>query len=213
MNLKQFNLGGISFTKMNNLVPTIIQEKNGTVLSLVYSSPTSLEKTLKSGKVWLYSRSRKGVFQKGATSKNTQELIQVKTDCDKDALLFVVKQKGILSNGSGVACETGQYSCFGTEKEFTLEALYNKIIDRKKSAPKGSYTKKLFEDKMLLKRKLVEEAAEVVTAKNKKELIWECADLMYFLFVTMADSKITIQDVEKENKRRDNEEKAKEGKK
>jgi phosphoribosyl-ATP pyrophosphohydrolase/phosphoribosyl-AMP cyclohydrolase len=202
---EQAFIEGIDFEKMQGMVPTIIQEKNGTVLSLVYSSKESLAKTFESGKVFTCSRSRKGVFQKGATSGNIQELIRVSVDCDRDSLIFTVLQKGNLSDGSGVACETGQYSCFGTEKQFDLQALYNKVLDRKQNAPNGSYTKKLYNDEQLLKKKLVEEAAEVITAKNKEELIWESADLMYFLFVMMANSGVSILDVEKENLRRDNE--------
>ena len=194
----------IDFEKMNELVPTIIQEKNGTVLSLVYSSKESLKKTIETRKVWIYSRSRKGVFQKGASSGNVQELIEVKTDCDKDSLLFIVNQKGNLSDGTGVACETGKYSCFGTEKKFDLNALYEKIALRAKSALEESYTKKLFKDELLLKRKLIEEAAEVITAKNKENLIWECSDLIYFLFVIMTKEGVNISDIEKENERRNN---------
>jgi len=194
----------LDFEKQNGLIPTIIQEKNETVLSLVYSSKESLAKTLEFGKVWTYSRSRKGIFQKGATSGNVQELIRVSVDCDKDALIFTVLQKGKSPAGDGVACETGQYSCFGTEKQFDLQALYNKVLDRKKNAQEGSYTKKLFDDELLLKRKLIEEAAEVITAKNKEELVWECADLLYFLFVIMANGGVSILEVEKENQRRDN---------
>jgi phosphoribosyl-ATP pyrophosphohydrolase/phosphoribosyl-AMP cyclohydrolase len=202
INADQAFIETLDFEKQNGLIPTIIQEKNGTVLSLVYSSKESLSKTLESGKVFTCSRSRKGVFQKGATSGNIQELIEVKQDCDKDALLFVVNQKGKLSDASGVACETGAYSCFGMDKKFDLQALYDKVLDRKKNSPQGSYTKKLFDDELLLKRKLIEEAAEVITAKNKEELVWECADLIYFLFVTMANSGVTISEIEKENERR-----------
>jgi len=204
---EQAFIEGINFEKMQGMIPTIIQEKDGIVLSLVYSSKESLAKTIESGKVWTCSRSRKGVFQKGATSGNVQELIRVEVDCDRDALIFLVIQKGNLSDGTGVACETGQYSCFGIEKQFDLQALYNKVLDRKQNAPNGSYTKKLYADEQLLKKKLVEEAAEVITARNKDELIWESADLMYFLFVMMANGGVSIEDVERENLRRDNENK------
>ncbi|MFA5930858.1 MAG: phosphoribosyl-ATP diphosphatase [archaeon] len=210
--LKEFDISKVDFEKQNNLVPTIIQEQNGVVLSLVYSSKESLEKSISSEMVFTCSRSRKGVFQKGATSGNIQELIEVKKDCDSDALLFLVKQKGNLPNGNGVACETGSYSCFGVEEKFNLQALYDKILERKTNAPQGSYTKKLFMDEALLKRKLIEEAAEVITAKNKSELIWECSDLIYFLFVTMANAGVTIEEIEKENERRDNEKRITEAK-
>ena len=200
-----FDLSKVNFEKMNNLVPTIIQEKDGIVLSLVYSNKESLEKSIWTKRVWLYSRSRQKVCQKGATSGNIQEVIEIKRDCDNDALLFIINQKGNLSLGKGVACETGTYSCFGLEKKFNLMELYEKILDRKNNAPQGSYTKKLFDDELLLKRKLIEEAAEVITAKNKEELIWECSDLIYFLFVIMANAGVSIGDIEKENLRRDNE--------
>lgn len=87
-------------------------------------------------------------------------------------------------------------------KEFDLEALYNKIISRIKSEDENSYTLKLVNDPELLKIKIVEEAAEVITSKNKEEMIWECSDLIYFLFVLMAKEGITIKDIEKENLRR-----------
>jgi phosphoribosyl-ATP pyrophosphohydrolase/phosphoribosyl-AMP cyclohydrolase/histidinol dehydrogenase len=86
--------------------------------------------------------------------------------------------------------------------KFTLQELYDKIVSRMENAKDDSYTKKLFEDEALLKRKLVEESAEVITAKNKEELILECSDLIYFLFVIMAKGGVTIQDIEKENQRR-----------
>ena len=196
------NVEEIDFEKNQGLVPTIIQEQNGTVLSLVYSTKYSLEKTIQTNIVWTYSRSRQGVFQKGATSGNIQKVQTILTDCDKDSLLFVVKQKRN-------ACHKGNYSCFGIKKKFDFEELYQKILEsgnsKKELNQSESYTSKLFNDEALLKRKLVEEAAEVITAKNKEELVWECADLLYFLFVIMAKEKITLEEIEKENQRRNNE--------
>jgi phosphoribosyl-ATP pyrophosphohydrolase/phosphoribosyl-AMP cyclohydrolase/histidinol dehydrogenase len=201
MNPIEFDMTKVNFEKMNNLVPTIVQEKDGTVLSLVYSSKESLEKVIQTKKVWKFSRERKEVCQKGTTSGNVQELLEVRADCDNDALLFIVSQKG------NAACHMGGYSCFGTAKKFDLQALYDKVLDRKKNAQEGSYTKKLFDDELLLKRKLIEEAAEVITSKNKEELVWECSDLIYFLFVIMANAGVSIQEIEKENYRRDTEKK------
>jgi phosphoribosyl-ATP pyrophosphohydrolase len=188
----------LDYEKMNGLIPTIIQDEEGTVISLVYSNKESISKTLETRKVCRYSRQRKQVCMKGETSGNFQEFISVKKDCDNDALLYIVKQTG---NGG---CHTGNYSCFGEERKFSLNALYNKIAERGKSNDENSYTAKLFADENLLKRKLVEEAAEVITAKDKKELVWECADLCYFLFTIMAKNGITIKDLEKENGRRNN---------
>jgi phosphoribosyl-ATP pyrophosphohydrolase len=197
MNTTNNLVNEIDFNKTNNLVPTIIQEENGSVLSLVYSNRESLEKTIQTNFVWTYSRERKGVFKKGATSKNTQSIIKIKKDCDNDSLLFIVKQNGTC------ACHTGEYSCFGEKDTFTLEDLFNKIVSRTKNAPESS-TKQLLNDPLLLKRKLVEEAAEVITAKDTKNLIWECSDLIYFLFVIMAKEGINLKDINLENKRRDN---------
>jgi len=187
----------LDFEKMNNLIPTIIQDENGTVISLVYSNKESIAKTQKSRKVWKYSRQRQKTTMKGATSGNTQQILSIRKDCDNDALLYKVNQ-----NGSG-GCHTGKYTCFGEEKGFSLNELYNTIQSRIKNNTKNSYTAKLVNDELLLKRKLVEEAAEVITAKDKQNLIWECSDLIYFLFVIMAKEGISIQDIEKENEKRD----------
>ena len=86
---------------------------------------------------------------------------------------------------------------------FNLEALYKKIKSKIESKDENSYTRKLVADKELLKRKLIEEAAEVITSKNKEELVWECSDLLYFLLVYMAEAGVTLEDVYKENLRRD----------
>jgi len=180
----------LDYDKMNGLIPTIIQEESGKVISLVYSNKESIAKTIKTKKAWKYSRQRKAVTMKGATS-------DIKTDCDNDALLYTVKQRG------SCGCHTGSYTCFGEEKEFSLQELYNKISSRIKNPKEGSYTQKLVNDEMLLKRKLVEEAAEVITSKDKQNLIWECSDLIYFLFVIMSKEGISIEDIEKENERRD----------
>ena len=91
------------------------------------------------------------------------------------------------------------------ERLFDLNCLYSKISERIKSNDEKSYTKKLIEDPNLLKRKLIEEAGEVITADSRENLIWECSDLIYFLFVIMAKEEITIKDIEKENERRDKE--------
>lgn len=186
----------LDYQKQNGLIPTIIQDTSERVISLVYSNKESIAKTLDTRKVWLFSRSRNGVFQKGATSGNVQELISIKKDCDNDTLLYIINQVG--SGG----CHQGTYSCFGIEKNFSLQDLYEKISQRIKNKDENSYTKKLVNDPLLLKRKLVEEAAEVITAKDQENLVWECSDLIYFLFVTMASNGISIEDIEKENEKR-----------
>jgi len=194
----KINLEDLDFEKMNGLIPTIVKDIEGNILMLAYSSKESLAMALKLRRGCYFSRSRNKLWVKGETSGNTQELLDIKTDCDGDALIFLVKQ-------NGNACHLNRYSCFEEEKEFDLNALYNKIISKINSEDKKSYTKKLIEDKLLLKRKLIEEAAEVITAKDKENLIWECADLIYFLFVIMAEAGVSIEDIERENLKRDKE--------
>jgi len=192
--LLQFDTGKVDFSKMGGLVPTIIQDTNGIVLSLVYSNKESLQKSIIAKKVFRYSREKGEVVMKGATSGNIQELLEIKTDCDNDALLFKVNQKSS-SSLAGNACHLGQYSCFGEENEFNLQVLYEKILERKQKASSESYTAKLFADEVLLKQKLMEEATEVILAKTSKELEWECADLVYFLLVLMAKEQVTLTQV------------------
>lgn len=90
-----------------------------------------------------------------------------------------------------------------TDNNLNLEELYLKIKDKISSSDEDSYTRKLVADKELLKRKIIEEAAEVITSKNTEELIWESADLLYFLLVFMAQADVTLEDVYEENFRRD----------
>jgi phosphoribosyl-ATP pyrophosphohydrolase len=186
----------INFEKMNGLIPTIIQDESGDIISLVYSSKESLRKTLESGNGWYFSRERKRLWMKGETSGNIQRVIEIKVDCDRDALLFRVKMKG-------GGCHMGNYSCFDSAN-FGIPELYDKIADRIANGDEMSYTKKIAEDKSLLFRKIIEESGELVTAKNKEEIIWEASDLIYFILVLLAKEGITLKDIEKECERRDN---------
>lgn len=186
----------LDFEKSNGLIPTIIKDTSGNVLTLAYSSRESLAKTLETRKGWYFSRSRNKLCMKGETSGNTQEVEEIMTDCDRDSLIFIVNQKGN-------ACHTGKYSCFGENKKQGLKQLYEKICSRINSGDEKSYTLSLINDMNVLKRKIIEESGEVVTAKDNGELIWECADLFYFTLVIMAANGVTLEDIEKENERRD----------
>ena len=148
----------LNFGRNNRLIPTIVQDINKQVLMLAFSSKDSLIKTFKTGKATYYSRSRKKIWTKGETSGNFQEIIKVKYDCDRDALLFIVKQKG-------VACHQGAYSCFG-DKEFSLDGLYEVILNRAKNQQKNSYTSNLLKNEELIKEKIEEEAEEILNYKN-----------------------------------------------
>lgn len=176
----------LAFSEMltqEGLCPTVTEDSNGQVLMLAWSNRESLERALKTGKGTYYSRSRKCLWEKGKTSGNTQDLLRCRFDCDSDTLLFTVKQKG-------VACHTGSYSCFG-EKRFQPGVLGEKVRKRKN---KG-YTSRLLGDPALLRKKLIEEAAEVAFAENRDEVIWEAADLVYFLTVVLEERNCSWESV------------------
>ena len=180
----------LDFSKNYGLIPTIVQDDKKQVLMLAFSNKESLKETLESGKATYYSRSRKKVWTKGETSGNYQEILSVKYDCDRDTLLFKVKQKNF-------ACHEGSYSCFGNE-EFDFDALFNVIKDRIKNPKENSYTSKIAKDERKIIRKIKEESEELSDYKNKQNLVWEAADLFYFIFVLMAKNNLNISDIKNE---------------
>ncbi|MDP3765552.1 MAG: bifunctional phosphoribosyl-AMP cyclohydrolase/phosphoribosyl-ATP diphosphatase HisIE, partial [Nanoarchaeota archaeon] len=184
----------LDFDKNNGLIPTIVQDDKKQVLMLAFSNKGSLLKTLKTGKATYYSRSRKRIWTKGETSGNYQEIIRAKYDCDRDTLLFMVKQKNI-------ACHEGKYSCFG-EKEFNFEELYDVVNNRINNPRNNSYTSKIAVSENKIKEKIKEECLELLEYTDKNNLIWEVSDLIYFIFVLMAKNGITIDDVNNELWRR-----------
>ncbi|MCS7234236.1 MAG: bifunctional phosphoribosyl-AMP cyclohydrolase/phosphoribosyl-ATP diphosphatase HisIE [Synergistetes bacterium] len=204
----------------NGLIPVITQDyKTKEVLMLAYMNKDAFEKTLETGYVHYWSRSRKSIWKKGESSGNLQKVISIKYDCDEDALLIEVEQKG-------VACHTGNYSCFyrsicQPEKLFSstiLDELYKIIENRIKDLPEGSYTASLVkEGEDAIIRKIGEESVEVILAfknKNKKELIAESADLLYHLLVALAFKEVKLDEVweELEKRRKRTQEKDPEGK-
>ncbi|WP_346354804.1 bifunctional phosphoribosyl-AMP cyclohydrolase/phosphoribosyl-ATP diphosphatase HisIE [Azotosporobacter soli] len=190
------------------LLPAIIQdEENGQVLMLAYMNAEAVKKTCETGVTWFYSRKRKRLWQKGETSGNVQRVKRIAYDCDADTLLVTVVQ-------SGPACHEGTRSCFSrlldggkAEAPLTdpadmyggaasvLQDVFQVICDRKMNPKEGSYTTYLFEkgqDKIL--KKVGEEAAEtIIASKNndKKELLYEMADLWYHNLVLLAYHGVT----------------------
>lgn len=178
----------LNFNKENGLIPTVVQDADSKqVLMLAYSNEDSLKKSFEGGLATYFSRSRQELWTKGLTSGNTQELLSARFDCDQDAILFKVKQKGN-------ACHLDRFSCF-EDKEFTIADLYKVLESRKEQLPEKSFTTKLFKDTFFLKRKIMEEAFEVVNFEQGDGLGWEVADLAYFVLTYMVDNGVPIQEI------------------
>ncbi len=183
----------------NGLIPAIIQDHyTKKVLMLAYMNAESLDITIKEGKTCFYSRSRQELWRKGATSGNFQNVVSIRTDCDKDTLLIdVIKE--------GPACHTGSETCFfndiveGNDEAFSYEGLYDMLVGRKINKKEGSYTTYLFEkgiDKIL--KKVGEECTEVIIGAkggDKAETVYEIADLIYHITVMMIEMGISIDEV------------------
>ena len=192
----------------NGLVPVIAQDAStGDVLTLAYANREAVEKTLASGEAHYYSRSRAELWRKGATSGNTQRVVEVRLDCDGDALLYRVEPRG-------PACHTGEESCFFTtlagegvgvtvadEQEVRFgdmaERLAGTIAQRHREMPDGSYTVSLIQGgKERLAQKVGEEAVEVVVAAlSDYRLAEESADLVYHLLVLLEERGVGTKDV------------------
>ncbi|MFX1387692.1 MAG: bifunctional phosphoribosyl-AMP cyclohydrolase/phosphoribosyl-ATP diphosphatase HisIE [Promethearchaeota archaeon] len=185
----------LDFEKSNGLIPTIVQDDNNSVLMLAYSSQKSLKHTIKTRNATYFSRSRNRVWIKGEESGNYQVIQRILYDCDADALLFRVKQKGF-------ACHKGAYSCFHNE-QFSIKYLYDLINDRiENSGITESYTKRLAVNKELLLSKIREESLELINYTDRENLIWEIADLTYFILVLMALKEISPDEIVNELWRR-----------
>ncbi len=185
------------------LIPAIVVDSiTKKILTLAYMNKESLKISMEKGLTCFYSRSRQELWLKGETSGNYQHIVSITADCDYDALTVVVEK-------DGPACHTGTDSCFNSEfyhseelDEFSLQGLYDLLADRKATLPEGSYTTYLFQkgiDKIL--KKVGEECTEVIIAAkadDKKETIYEIADLAYHLMVLMNEMEISVEDIHKE---------------
>ena len=193
-------LEGIRYDE-NGLVPVVTQDANtGEVLMLAYANEEAIRKTVESGEAHYHSRSRDELWYKGATSGNTQKMVEIRLDCDGDALLYRVDPRG-------PACHTGRYSCFFTSLAGsggealslgrTLERLAGTIAERHREMPEGSYTAKLLQRGTgRVAQKVGEEAVEVVVAALKGEnLAEEMADLLYHLMVLLEERDVPVDEV------------------
>lgn len=173
--------------KGNGLYATTVTDERGVALGLVWSSRESVAEALKTG-TGVYQSRKRGLWYKGQSSGDTQELVKISLDCDGDCLLFVVRQKG-----RGF-CHLATASCFG---EYAgLSKLEKTLLSRKESAPAGSYTARLFSDSKLTEAKIMEEAEELCQAQTKEEIAAEAADLFYFALTRCIASGVTLKDIE-----------------
>lgn len=196
------NVDELKFDEKGLIPAVVVDAVSKKVLTLAYMNRESLEITMERGLTCFYSRSRQELWLKGETSGNYQHVVSITADCDKDALTVVVEP-------DGPACHTGEVSCFYNKvwdspelREFSLEALVKLIESRKTEKTEGSYTTYLFEkgiDKIL--KKVGEECTEVIIAAkadDKKETVYEIADLAYHTLVLMIQMGISLEDVHRE---------------
>lgn len=188
----------INFNKLSGLVPVIVVDKStDQVLMLGFMNKEAVEKTIELKKVTFFSRTKNRLWTKGESSGNYLNLVDILIDCDNDSLL-------VYAGPEGDTCHLEQYSCFGINKKTDinfLTKLFKLIRSRKAELPENSYTTKLFkEGENRIIQKVGEEAVEtIIAAKNrdKDEIINETSDLIYHLFVMLAEQGIEFEDIVK----------------
>ena len=189
VSLKDAFISCLDFEKTNGLIPVIAQSPAGEVLMLGYANKEAFEKTFETGKLTFFSRTRNKLWTKGETSGHFLELVKMRADCDRDTVLATVFPNG------GV-CHTGSYTCFGSDPEpkSNLERLYSTIAERFANPRPGSYTATL--DAKRVREKIMEEAEELTDeAETRDDVVWEAADLIYFISVLMYKEGVTWKDV------------------
>lgn len=196
------NINELNFDDKGLIPAIVVDAKTKQVLTLAYMNKESLAISIEKELTCFWSRSRQELWLKGDTSKNYQHIVSITADCDKDALVVMVEP-------DGPACHKGTTSCFNDEffssatlHEFSYEGLMKLIKGRKTDRKEGSYTTYLFDkgtDKIL--KKIGEETTEVIIAakaEDKKETIYEIADLAYHVLVLMVEQGISLEDIHDE---------------
>lgn len=193
----------LDFNKMNGLIPAIIQDdKTQKVLMLGFMNEEAYDKTLETGKVTFWSRTKNALWTKGETSGNYLNVVSIKADCDNDTLLIKV-------NPDGPVCHTGTDTCWGEENDNPmafLSELQRFIEKRHEEMPEGSYTTSLFQSGVgRMAQKVGEEAVESVIeamAGNDERLIYEASDMIYHLMVLLTSKGLKIEDLAVELQKR-----------
>ena len=196
------NIDELKFDEKGLIPAVVVDSASKRVLTLAYMNRESLKKSMEKELTCFWSRSRQELWLKGETSGNYQHIVSITADCDRDALVVVVEP-------DGPACHLGTFSCFENpvfqseeRHEFSLDGLYALLEGRKRDMPEGSYTSYLFEkglDKIL--KKVGEECTEVIIAgkaQDRRETVYEIADLAYHTLVLMVEAGISVDDIRKE---------------
>jgi phosphoribosyl-AMP cyclohydrolase / phosphoribosyl-ATP pyrophosphohydrolase len=194
VSLKDGFIGCLDWGK-GDLVPVVAQADTGEVLMVGYANRAAFGKTFETGKLTFWSRSRNTLWTKGATSGNTLDVVRLRADCDRDTVLATVRP-------AGPACHTGSWTCFKSvaDRPYSLPYLSSIIADRFANPKPGSYTATLTAERV--REKIMEEAEELTEADGKDEVVWECADLLYFVNVLMDHESVSWQDILDELDRR-----------
>ncbi len=196
------NIDELKFDERGLIPAIVVDSVSKRVLTLAYMNRESLQISMEKDLTCFWSRSRQELWLKGETSGNFQHIVSITADCDKDALVVVVEP-------DGPACHLGTFSCFENpvyqsdeRHEFSLQGLYALLEGRRRDMPEGSYTSYLFEkglDKIL--KKVGEECTEVIIAakgEDRRETVYELADLAYHALVLMVEAGISVEDVHRE---------------
>lgn len=181
-------LAQVSSDRPDGLYTTLVTDERGVALGLVYSNEESVAESLRTGRGVYHSRKR-GLWRKGETSGDWQELLRIDADCDQDTLCFVVRQQG---HGF---CHLQTATCFGHYRG--LSKLQQTLESRKRSAPEGSYTARLFNDSKMLNAKIMEEASELTEAQTKQDIAFEAADVLYFTLTKAVAAGVSLADIER----------------
>ena len=194
VDLKEAFVECLDFEK-SPLIPVIAQSVNGEVLMQGFANAEAVRKSFDCGRLTFWSRSRNELWTKGDTSGNVLQVVRMRADCDRDCILATVLP-------TGPACHTGSWTCFTSaiDEKSSMGRLYNVIADRFANPKPGSYTATL--DAKRVREKVEEESEELCEAEGKEEVIWEAADLLYFVNVLMYKEGVSWKDVYDELDRR-----------
>ena len=195
VSLKNSFIGCLNWKKVDGMIPVIAQSEHGEVLMMGYANHEAFKKTFDTKKLTFWSRTRNTLWTKGETSGHFLEVKKLRADCDRDTVLATVVPHG------GV-CHTGSFNCFSSEadEKSSMERLYGTIAERFANPKPGSYTATL--DSKRVREKIEEEAEELCEADGKDEVIWEAADLLYFVSVLMYKEGVNWNDIYSELDRR-----------